>query len=159
MKCNRYFGNSKYLWHISYMKIRAIIWVYHGKMLTKIKQFVKGKYLQRKLLKYHNHKPYVCVCVLSHSPYLTLRPHRLQPAMLLCPWDSPGKNTGAGCHALLQGIFLTQGSNPLRLSLLHWQANSLLLALPGKPKCMKFLWLLLGLKLSLSSLVLGSFYC
>ena len=31
---------------------------------------------------------------------------------LLCPWDSPGKNTGVGCHALLQGIFPTQGSNP-----------------------------------------------
>ena len=27
-------------------------------------------------------------------------------------WDSPGKNTGVGCHALLQGIFRTQGSNP-----------------------------------------------
>ena len=33
-------------------------------------------------------------------------------ARLLCPWDSPGKNTGAGCHFLLQGIFLTQGLNP-----------------------------------------------
>ena len=31
---------------------------------------------------------------------------------LLCPWNSPGKNTGVGCHVLLQGIFLTQGSNP-----------------------------------------------
>jgi len=31
--------------------------------------------------------------------------------MLLCPWDSLGKNTGVGCHALLQGIFLTQGWN------------------------------------------------
>ena len=31
---------------------------------------------------------------------------------LLCPWDSPGKNTGVGCHALPQGIFLTQGSKP-----------------------------------------------
>ena len=29
----------------------------------------------------------------------------------LCPWDFPGKNTGVGCHLLLQGIFLTQGSN------------------------------------------------
>ena len=37
-------------------------------------------------------------------------PHRLQPARLLCPWDSPGKNTGAGCHSFLQGILLTQGS-------------------------------------------------
>ena len=31
---------------------------------------------------------------------------------LLCPWDSPGENTGVGCDALLQEIFLTQGSNP-----------------------------------------------
>ena len=31
---------------------------------------------------------------------------------LLCPWNSPGKNTGVGCHSLLQVIFLTQGLNP-----------------------------------------------
>ena len=31
---------------------------------------------------------------------------------LLCPWDSLGKNTGVGCHFLLEGIFLTQGLNP-----------------------------------------------
>ena len=41
-----------------------------------------------------------------------LRPSGLQPARLLCPWDSSGKNTGVDCHALLQGIFPTQGSNP-----------------------------------------------
>ena len=29
-------------------------------------------------------------------------PHRQQPTRLLCPWDSPGKNTGVGCHFLLQ---------------------------------------------------------
>ena len=34
-----------------------------------------------------------------------------QPTRLLCPWDSPGKNTGVGSHSLLQGIFPTQGSN------------------------------------------------
>ena len=39
--------------------------------------------------------------------------------------DSPGKNTGVGCHALLQGIFPTQGSNLHLLGLLHWQAGSL----------------------------------
>ena len=33
-------------------------------------------------------------------------------SVALCPWDSLGKNTGVGCHALLRGIFLTQGSNP-----------------------------------------------
>ena len=32
----------------------------------------------------------------------TLRPHRRQPTRLLCPWDSPGKNTGVGCHFLLR---------------------------------------------------------
>ena len=42
----------------------------------------------------------------------SLRPHGLLPIRLLCPWNSPGKNTGVGCQALLQGIFLTQGSNP-----------------------------------------------
>ena len=35
----------------------------------------------------------------------------LQPHGLLCPWDSPGKSTGVGCHSFLQGIFLTQGLN------------------------------------------------
>ena len=35
-----------------------------------------------------------------------------EPTKLLCPWDSPGKNTGVGCLALLQGIFPVQGLNP-----------------------------------------------
>ena len=42
----------------------------------------------------------------------SLWPHGLQPTRLLCSWDSPGKNTGEGCHTLLQGIFPTQGLNP-----------------------------------------------
>ena len=45
----------------------------------------------------------------------------------------PGKNMGVDCYFLLQGIVLTQGSNPSLLSLLHWQAGSLPLAPPGKP--------------------------
>ena len=44
------------------------------------------------------------------------QPRGLQPFRLLCPWDSPGKNTGVGTHSLLQGIFQTQGLNP---GLLH----------------------------------------
>ena len=39
--------------------------------------------------------------------------------VVLCPWNFPGKNTGMGCHALLHEIFLTQGSNPCHLHLLH----------------------------------------
>ena len=41
----------------------------------------------------------------------SLWPYGLYPTRLLCPWDFPGKNTGASCHFLLQGIFQTQGSN------------------------------------------------
>ena len=41
----------------------------------------------------------------------SLRPHGLSAARLLCPWSSPGQNTGVGSHSLLQGIFLTQKSN------------------------------------------------
>ena len=54
-------------------------------------------------------------------------------ARLLCPWNSPGKNTGVGCLFLFQGIFLIQGSNSRLLCLLHWQVGSLPLVLPGRP--------------------------
>ena len=48
-------------------------------------------------------------------------------------WDSPSKHTGVGSPALLLGIFLTQGSNPRLLLLLHWQVGSLPLPPPGSP--------------------------
>ena len=63
----------------------------------------------------------------------SLGSYALQPARLLCPCNSPGQNTGVGCHAFLQGIFQTQGSNP-HLCLLHWQAGSLLLEPSGMPR-------------------------
>ena len=40
-----------------------------------------------------------------------------KPSRLLCPWDSPGQNTGVGCRFLLQGIFPTQGIKPASLAL------------------------------------------
>ena len=51
----------------------------------------------------------VCVkeCVSPSVMSNSLRPHG--PTRLLCQWDFPGKNTGVGCHFLLQGIILTQG--------------------------------------------------
>ena len=61
----------------------------------------------------------------------SLQPHGLELSRLLCSWNSSGKKTGVGCHFLLQGIFLTQGSNP---HLLHWQANSLPLNHKGSPQ-------------------------
>ena len=41
---------------------------------------------------------------------LTLRPHRRQPTRLPSPWDSPGKNTGVGCHFLFQCIIVRSES-------------------------------------------------
>ena len=69
-------------------------------------------------------------------------PLGLEPARLLCPWDSLGKNAGVGCHFLLQGIFLTQGLNLHLLHLLHWQASSLSLEPPEKPSIeyFPFMW-------------------
>ena len=64
----------------------------------------------------------VCMCVCVYVSYSvvsnSLLPHGSmvanpqQPSRLLCPWNSPGKNTGVGCHSLLQRIFPTKGSNP-----------------------------------------------
>ena len=65
---------------------------------------------------------FLCVCVWAQLLNLCLtllRPHVLEPIRLLCPWDFPSENTGVGCHALLQGMFPTVGSNPLLLCLLH----------------------------------------
>ena len=42
----------------------------------------------------------------------SVRPHRRQPTRLPHPWDSPGKNTGVGCHSLFQAIVQTQALNP-----------------------------------------------
>ena len=60
-------------------------------------------------------------------------PMDCSPTRVLCPWDSLGKNTGVGCHFLLQGISPTQGSSPYLLHLLHWQVNSLPLSHQGSP--------------------------
>ena len=69
-------------------------------------------------------------CV-SHSVMPdSLRPHGLQPTRLLCPWDFPGKDTGVGCHFLLQGIFPTQGLNP---GLLHHRQILYRLSYKGSP--------------------------
>ena len=56
----------------------------------------------------------------------------LQPTRPLCPRDFSGKDTGVGCHFLLQGVFLTQGLNSHLLCLLHWLADSLPNAKPQR---------------------------
>ena len=66
------------------------------------------------------------ISVMSDS----LHPHGLYPTRLLCLWDSPGKNTGVGCHALIQGIFPTQPLNP---GLLYWRWILYCLSHQGSP--------------------------
>ena len=66
-------------------------------------------------------KIFMSVCYVASVVSDSLQPYGLQPSRLLCPWDSLGNNTGVGCHALLQGLFPTQGSNPCLLGVLHWQ--------------------------------------
>ena len=56
----------------------------------------------------------------------SLQAQGLKPARLFCPWNFPDKNTGAGCHFLVQGTFLTHV-----YCLLHWQVDSLPLVPPG----------------------------
>ena len=75
----------------------------------------------------------VIACLRATQLYLTLWPYGRQPTRLLCPWDSPGKKTGVDYHAVLQGIFPTQGLNPHLLSHLHCQVGSLPLVPPVKP--------------------------
>ena len=57
-------------------------------------------------------KIYLCIrkneSVSCSVVFDSLRPQRPQPTRLLCPWDSPGKNTAVGSHFLLQGIFPTR---------------------------------------------------
>ena len=74
----------------------------------------------------------VCARVLSPSVVSdSLWPQGLQPARLLYPWGSPGRNTGEGGPALLRGIFPTQESDLCLLRLLHWQVASLQVVSPG----------------------------
>ena len=68
------------------------------------------------------------VRTVAQSCPTLLWPHGLQPTRLFCPWSFLGKNTGVGCHFLLQGILTTQRSDP---HLLHRQADSLPLSQLG----------------------------
>ena len=64
----------------------------------------------------HTHTPIYILCLVTQSCLTTLgNPKDCSLPGFSVYWDSPGKNTGVGCYALLQGIFPTQGSNPVIL--------------------------------------------
>ena len=90
------------------------------------------------------------ICKLQNVIYTWLQICQYVPACMLShvwpfaiPWtvafhaplsDSPGKNTGVGCHFFLQGIFLIQASNLCLPNLLHWQVDSLPMSHLRSPK-------------------------
>ena len=67
----------------------------------------------------------VCVCSQLFSHVQLCNPMDCSSPDTSVNGNFPGKNTGVGCHFLLQGIFLTQGLNSCLLLLLHWQVDSL----------------------------------
>ena len=72
----------------------------------------------------------------SLQSYPTLcNPMDCSPPGLLCPWNSPGQNTGVGSLSLLQGIFPTQGSNP---GLLHCRWILYQLSHKGSPRILEW---------------------
>ena len=71
------------------------------------------------------------LCLVTQSCLTVCNPVDCNPPGYSVHRDSPGKNTGLGCYALLQGILPTQGSHP---GLLHCTAFSLLSESPVKPK-------------------------
>ena len=75
-----------------------------------------------------------CELEINKDVSNSLRPHGLEPTRFLCPWSSPGKNTGMGSHSFLQGIFLTQGLNS---GLLHCGQNLYCPSLQRSPVALK----------------------
>ena len=92
-------------------------------------------YLARQVGVQEIHERIVLPTVAPQNKLLVSHVHPMDRSFmkfrLLSSWNSPGKNTGAGCHFLLQGIFLTQGSNP---GLLHCRWILSFPESPGKPQ-------------------------
>ena len=90
-------------------------------------QMLKSLMYNGKLFAYNLHA-WMSAKSLQLCPTLC-KPFGLEPTRLLCSWDSPGKNTGVGCHFLLQGKS-SQSRDLTHISccLLPWQVDSLLLS-------------------------------
>ena len=75
-------------------------------------------------------QPWACVCLVAQLCPILCDPMDCSPPGSSVHGDSPGKNTGADCHALIQGAFPTQGSNQ---GLPHCRWMFLPFEPPGKP--------------------------
>ena len=87
--------------------------------------------------------------------------HGLQPTRVLCPWNSPGKNTGMGCPFSLRRIFLTQDSNPppcvSRWVLYHWATSETPTIKHRNNEFCTFFWCLSNLSQLTSGLKFGQY--
>ena len=72
-----------------------------------------------------------CCCCITSVVSDSVRPHRWQPTRLPCPWDSLGKNTGVGCHFLLQCMKVKSQSEVAQLCLTP--SDPMDCSLPGSP--------------------------
>ena len=101
-----------YIWTMEYFI--ALKWAIKTLSLS-AKRLSPEQGVHREFLNRHLSSACWVASVVSDS----FQSYGLEPIRLPCPWDSPGKkNTRAGCHALLQGIFPIQRSNPCLLRLL-----------------------------------------
>ena len=90
----------------------------------------------------------VYVCVHAHMLRCPVISDSLQTHGFLCPWDFPGKNSGVGCHFLLQGIFPTQRLNPSLLCLLDCRQ---ILYLWATGETLNEVWMLINICLTLGT--------
>ena len=73
-----------------------------SKTSLNIRKFMVHILLKRGLENFKHYFTSMCCCSVTSVVSDSVQPHRWQPTRLLRPWDSPGKNTGVGCHFLLQ---------------------------------------------------------
>ena len=103
------------LWHLLFCQHWAFISCQLGCLL--FDKLNLGAYISFCLLReqFFNFACKACFSSLSLAAKSRLTLETLEPARLLCPWNSPGKNTRVGCHFLLQGIVPAQELNPVLL--------------------------------------------
>ena len=137
-------GSNLCLLHLLHWQAGSLPLVSPGRGLRKKKKVYTHTHTHTRIYKtnkfaiylnWHNNVSQLCMSAKSFQSYPALcDPMDWQPTRLLCPWDAPGKNTGVGCCALLQGTLPTQGWNLQFWHFLNWQAHSLPPVPPGKPK-------------------------
>ena len=97
-----------------YLLLKSVAALTHG-LLTLVGSLIQSSRMLFSNLSIHCCPAAAAAKLLQSCP--TLRPHRWQLTRLLCPWDSPGKNTGMGCHFLLQCMKVKSESEVAQLCL------------------------------------------